>query len=135
MLLKLFLAFTLIPVAEIYLLVKVGEYVGALNTVGLVILTGLAGATLARVQGLHALERIRVSLLERRVPSRELMDAALILVAGVLLLAPGFLTDAVGIALLLPPGRAAAARYLIGMIRRRVGGGRVFIDVSSPDDR
>lgn len=135
MLLKLFLAFTLIPVAEIYLLVRVGEYIGALNTVGLVILTGLVGATLARVQGLHALERIRASLLEHMVPSRELMDAVLILVAGVLLLAPGFLTDAVGIALLLPPGRAAAGRFLIRRIRRRVGGGRVFIDVSPPDER
>ena len=133
MLLKLFLAFTLIPVAEIYLLIKVGGYIGALNTVALVILTGLAGAVLARIQGLHTLGRIRTSLQEKKVPSTELVDALLIFIAGILLLTPGFITDAAGLILLLPAGRAVVRRRLMEKIRHWVSRQRIYIDISSRD--
>ncbi|HOE71521.1 MAG TPA: FxsA family protein [Deltaproteobacteria bacterium] len=132
MLFKLFLAFTLIPVAEIYVLIRVGEYIGALNTVAVVVITGVVGATLARIQGLHALYRIRASLLDRRIPSRELVDAVLILIAGILLLAPGFITDTAGVVLLLPQGRAVARKLLMNKIRGWVGRQRMHIDISSP---
>jgi UPF0716 protein FxsA len=118
--LKLFLAFTLIPVIEIYILIKLGTHIGALTTVLLVIATGIAGAFLARVQGFYTLFRIRTALRERRMPTQELIDAFLILVAGIVLLTPGFLTDAAGILLLIPATRAHAGRYLRYWITRSI---------------
>lgn len=106
MLLKLFLAFTLIPVAEIYLLITIGGYIGAINTVLLVIITGFSGAYLARLQGMQTMFRVRESLQAGVMPSGELVDALLIFMAGVVLLTPGFITDIAGILLLFPPSRA-----------------------------
>jgi UPF0716 protein FxsA len=133
MLLKLFLAFTLIPIAEIYVLVRVGEYIGALNTVAIVVLTGIVGATLARIQGMHTLYKIRTSLEQRKIPSRELLDALLIFAAGILLLAPGFITDTAGIVLLIPIGRAVVRKRLLRRIGTWAGRQRVHIDFSSRD--
>ncbi len=121
MLWKLFLAFTIIPITELYLLVKAGQYIGALNTVAIVIITGFAGAYLARLQGMHTLYKIRASLQQGRIPSNELIDALLILIAGVMLLVPGFITDAAGIVLLLPQGRAVLKRLLADKIRAWMG--------------
>lgn len=104
-LIKLFLAFTLIPVTEIYLLITIGGYIGAMNTVLLVIMTGFAGAYLARLQGMQTMFRVRESLQRGMMPSGELLDALLIFIAGVVLLTPGFITDIAGILLLLPPVR------------------------------
>lgn len=106
MFLKLFLAFTLIPVAEIYLLITVGGYIGAMNTVLLVILTGFSGAYLARIQGMQTMFRVRESLQQGVMPSGDLVDALLIFIAGIVLLTPGFITDVAGILLLFPPTRA-----------------------------
>ena len=105
MLFKLFLAFTLIPAAEIYLLVKVGAVAGALNTVLLVVLTGFAGAYLARQQGLQTMMRVRSSLQQGMMPADDLIDALLIFIAGIVLLTPGFITDAAGLLILLPHTR------------------------------
>lgn len=118
MLLKLFLAFTLIPVMEIYLLIKVGTVIGALNTVILVILTGFAGAYLARLQGLHTMIRVRSNLRQGIMPTEELLDAFIILVAGIVLLTPGFLTDAAGLLLLIPETRGYFKRYLRNRLNR-----------------
>ncbi|MBW2038792.1 MAG: FxsA family protein [Deltaproteobacteria bacterium] len=112
MLLKLFLAFTLIPVAEIYLLIKVGSSIGAVNTVILVIVTGFVGAYLARLQGMQTMFRVRSSLQQGIMPAEELVDALLIFVAGVVLLTPGFLTDAAGLLLLFPKTRYYFKRLL-----------------------
>lgn len=133
MLLKIFLAFTLIPIAEIYLLVRVGEYIGALNTVAMVVLTGVVGATLARVQGMHTMYKIRTSIQQRKIPSRELTDALLILVAGILLLTPGFITDTAGIVLLIPMGRAIVRKRLLKKIGSWADSQRIHIDISSRD--
>ncbi|MDF1592165.1 MAG: FxsA family protein [Desulfobacterales bacterium] len=105
MLFKLFLAFTLIPVAEIYLLIKVGAVAGAFNTVLLVVLTGFTGAYLARLQGMHTLLRVRASLQQGLMPTDDLMDALLIFIAGIVLLTPGFITDAAGLLILFPQTR------------------------------
>jgi Protein affecting phage T7 exclusion by the F plasmid len=102
MLLKFFLAFTIIPITEIYLLIEIGSIFGTFTAVTLVILTGFLGAFLARMQGLQALYRIQGSLSEGRMPSSEFLDALLIVVAGLVLLTPGFLTDAAGFLLLYP---------------------------------
>ncbi len=102
MFLKLFLAFTLIPVVEIYLLIKLGGFIGPLYTVLIVIITGFAGAHLARMQGMRTMLRIRSNLQQGVTPAEEMVDAMIIFVAGVVLLTPGFLTDAMGLLLLIP---------------------------------
>ena len=119
MLLKLFLAFTIIPIIEIYLLIEIGSMFGALTAVTLVILTGFLGAFLARMQGLQTLYRIKESLREGRMPSGELLDALLIVIAGLVLLTPGFLTDSVGFLLLIPATRNSIKYWLRRQIELR----------------
>jgi UPF0716 protein FxsA len=117
-LIKLFLAFTLIPVTEIYLLITIGGYIGAMNTVLLVIMTGFAGAYLARLQGMQTMFRVRESLQRGIMPSGELLDALLIFIAGVVLLTPGFITDIAGILLLLPPVRTHLKQMAINKLNQ-----------------
>ncbi len=112
MLLKLFLAFTLIPVLELYLLIKIGAIIGALNTMILVILTGFAGAYLARMQGMQTMRRVRSQLQQGIMPAEDLIDAVIIFVAGIVLLTPGFLTDLAGLLLLFPVSRFHFKRLL-----------------------
>ena len=119
MLLKLFLAFTIIPIIEIYLLIEIGSMLGALTAVALVIVTGFLGAFLARMQGLQTLYRIQESLREGRMPSGELLDALLIGIAGLVLLTPGFLTDSAGFLLLIPATRNAIKNWLRRQIELR----------------
>ena len=119
MLLKLFLAFTIIPIIEIYLLIEIGSMFGALTAVTLVILNGFLGAFLARMQGLQSLFRIQKSLREGRMPSGELLDALLIVIAGLVLLTPGFLTDSAGFLLLVPATRNSIKYWLRRQIELR----------------
>lgn len=105
MLLRLFLLFTLVPLAELYLLIEVGSYLGALPTIAIVIGTGFAGAYLARLQGFATLARIRENTRQGIVPTDDLLDGVLILVAGVVLLTPGLITDCMGLLLLIPVTR------------------------------
>jgi UPF0716 protein FxsA len=112
MLLKLFLAFTLIPVLEIYLLIKLGTFLGALNTVIIVVLTGIIGAFLAKLQGLHTMIKVKEGLNRGEMPAEEMLDALLILVAGIVLLTPGFLTDIAGLVILIPQTRVLFKRWL-----------------------
>jgi UPF0716 protein FxsA len=109
---KLFLAFTLVPFIEIYLLIKIGGQVGAFNTILIVILTGLLGASLARLEGIKTMTKVRDSLNRGDLPAEEMLDAMLIFVAGVVLLTPGFLTDLTGLALLVPKLRFWFKRWL-----------------------
>jgi UPF0716 protein FxsA len=102
---KLFLLFALVPVAEIYVLVTVGGMLGVLPTIALVILTALAGAHLARMQGLSVMLRIRENLDQGFMPAEELLDGLLIFLAGMVLLTPGFLTDIAGLLILFPATR------------------------------
>ena len=112
MLWKLFLAFTIIPVSEIYILIAIGGQIGILPSIGLVILTGIVGASLARSQGLQTLGRIRDSFQQGAVPGEELLNALLIAIAGIVLLTPGFLTDAAGLFLLIPATRTLCREWL-----------------------
>ena len=112
MFLKLFLAFTLIPAAEIYVFIKIGGFIGALNTVLVIIITGVLGAYLARLQGMHTLYKIQTNLHQGIMPTEELIDALIILSAGVTLLTPGFLTDIAGLLLLVPRTRLYLKRWL-----------------------
>ena len=119
MLLKLFLAFTIIPIIEIFLLIEIGSMFGVLTAVTLVILTGFLGAFLARMQGLQTLYRIQENLREGRMPSGELLDALLIVIAGLVLLTPGFLTDSAGFLLLIPATRNSIKYWLRRQIELR----------------
>ena len=112
--------FILLPIAEIYVIVKVGEAIGILPTLALLILDGFVGAALARSQGRTAWERFNRALAEGRVPARETFDGAMIILGGALLLTPGFITDVVGFALLIPPTRALVRGVTARLARRRV---------------
>ena len=110
--LRLFLLFTLIPVLEIYFLVEIGRAIGVIDTILLVFLTGFVGAWLAHRQGLQALFQVRMNLQQGIMPAEEIIDAMLILVAGLVLLTPGLITDFAGILLLIPACRQTFKRYL-----------------------
>lgn len=129
MFLKLFLAFSLVPVAELYLLVLLGGKIGALNTIAVVILTGVAGAWLARQQGLGVLARVRGSLAQGVVPAAEMLDGLFIVAAGVLLLTPGFLTDLAGIIFLLPQTRAPIKSWLRLKMEEWLASGRMNVTI------
>lgn len=109
---RLFLLFALVPVAEIYVLVSVGSVIGVLPTIALVLSTALAGAYLARQQGMATLLRIRENLAQGFMPAEELLDGLLIFLAGMVLLTPGFLTDIAGLLMLLPVTRDMFKRWL-----------------------
>ncbi len=106
------LLFLALPFAEIAGFVIVGRQIGVLATLALVIAAAIAGAMLLRIQGFGVMTRIRAEMDAGRDPSRELANGAMILVAAVLLLIPGFITDIVGLLLFLPPVRAVAWRLL-----------------------
>lgn len=109
---KLFLLFALVPVAEFYVLVTVGGAIGVFPTIALVIFTALAGAHLARLQGLSIMMRIRENLDQGFMPAEELLDGLLVFLAGMVLLTPGFLTDILGLLILLPTTRGIFKQWL-----------------------
>ena len=111
----LFLFFITMPIVEMYLLIQVGGWIGALPTIGLVALTAVVGMTLLRQQGFATLLRGQQRMAEGQLPAQELMEGFALAVGGALLLTPGFVTDAVGFALLLPLTR----RMLVGALVRR----------------
>ncbi len=128
MFLKLFLAFTLIPLIELYLLIKVGTTVGILNTLLLVIITGAAGAYLARLQGLQVMFRVRARLQQGEMPADDLLDALIIFVAGIVLLTPGLLTDIAGLLLLFPVTRFWIKKKLQQKLRHWMQGASIHIN-------
>ncbi len=110
------LIFFLTPIVEMYLLIEVGGYIGTLATIGLVMLTAVVGVTLLRRQGLATLTRGLGRLQRGEVPAEEMAEGILLAIAGALLLTPGFITDAVGFAFLLPVSRVLIARKLLAKI-------------------
>ena len=112
--------FIAVPIVELYVIIEVGQLIGVLPTLALLLAISLLGATLLRYQGRGAWQRFNAALAERRFPGREVADGLLITIGGALLLTPGFLTDAVGLLLLLPPTRAVARRLLRSFLGRRL---------------
>ncbi len=102
MLLRLFLAFTIIPTVELYILIRTGGVIGASNTIALILLTGILGAYLAQMQGARTMQQIRSNLAAGRMPADAMIDALLIFTAGIVLITPGFITDALGFLILIP---------------------------------
>lgn len=126
----LVLAFLLVPLTEIYILIKVGGVIGALPTIGLVVFTAFLGALLIRHQGLSTLARAQRSMEQGQLPATELIEGAVILVSGALLLTPGFVTDAIGFACLVPSWRRYAVhKFIIRQVEttiRRSKHGRII---------
>lgn len=109
----LLLAFFSVPLLEIYLLLSVGHVIGALPTLLLVIVTAVLGATLLRRQGWATWQRVRAQLAAGQMPTQELAEGVLLLLGSVLLLTPGFITDALGLLCLLPKSRRWLVRQLL----------------------
>jgi len=114
----LFILFILVPIAEIYVIIQVGQAIGALWTVLLLIVDSLIGARVASWQGRRAWAAFQAALAAGRIPHREVLDGVLIIVGGTLLLTPGFITDIFGLLLLLPPSRAFFRRLLTRLMLR-----------------
>lgn len=110
---RILLLFLVVPLVEIYVLLQVGHLIGALPTIGLIIVSAVLGSALLRHQGMATLARIRESMDQGRLPAVELVEGAVLLVAGVLLLTPGFVTSSIGLACMVPPVRSTLARWLI----------------------
>ncbi len=127
MLIRLFLFFAVIPVIEVYLLIKVGSLIGAVPTVALLLAISMVGAWLVRHQGFEIMRRIQSELAQGRLPAAELLDGAMVLVGGVLLLTPGFFTDFLGLFFLIPFTRALI-KQLVGLwLQRRLDRGVITI--------
>ena len=120
MFVRLVLLFTVVPLVELYLLVKIGGLIGVWPTIALVLVTGVLGAALARQQGIGVFRRFDQALRGGEIPTEPLADGLLILVAAAVLLTPGLITDALGFFLLIPWSRAVARRALVGWFGRRI---------------
>lgn len=123
MLLRLFLLFTLFPILEILILMQISAILGPLTAIILVVGTGFAGASLAKIQGFQTVQRIRENMKQGIMPGDEVFDAFLIFVAGVLLITPGLISDVSGIILLMPKTRARVKRFIVQAIDRRIKNG------------
>src|SRR3954451_11555022 len=128
----LLILFILVPIAELYVIIQVGQAIGVLPTIALLILDSIIGAVLLRSQGRAAWRRFNGAVSEGRVPTREVLDGVLVIAGGLALLTPGFLTDIVGILFLLPPTRAVIRRIALSRVAARMavtgaswGAGRV----------
>lgn len=123
----LLVLFVVVPIVEIYVIIQVGQAIGALWTIALLIADSIAGSVLMKSQGRAAWRRFQLAVSEGRVPAREVLDGVLVIFGGAFLLTPGFVTDICGALLLLPPTRALIRRVLA----RRVTLG-LLTDVPSP---
>jgi UPF0716 protein FxsA len=118
-LVALFVAFVVVPIAELYVILKVGDAIGPVATIVLLIADSILGAALLRWQGRTTWQRFIEAVQAGRVPHREILDGVLVIFGGALLITPGFLTDLVGLGLLLPPSRAVVRRFLSRLLSRR----------------
>jgi UPF0716 protein FxsA len=120
MLLPLVLLFIAVPIAELAVIIQVGQEIGVLWTVALLVADSVLGSVLMRSQGRAAWRRFNEATRAGRVPAREVLDGALVIFGGALLLTPGFLTDVLGLVLLIPPTRALVRRVLARRLARRM---------------
>lgn len=126
MLLQLIILFTLIPLIELIVLLRVGRYIGILNTISIVLLTGITGAFLARSQGLKVIKRIQDDLNMGIVPADKLIDGVMILAGGLLLLTPGFITDFAGFMILIPYSRELIKKWIKRKIKVKFESSRII---------
>lgn len=137
MLAKLILLFTAVPLVELFLLIQIGQLLGIFPTILIVIGTGVVGAFLARTQGLAVIKKLQDKLNHGGIPTDELLDGAILLVSGALLITPGLITDLLGFTGLIPPARTIIKRYGRKLIKRKVETEAGYVDVnyhSTSDD-
>lgn len=120
MCLKLLALFIVVPLVELFLLIRLGDLIGFWPTVAVVVVTGMVGAALAKHEGLTVLREIQGELGEGRMPAGQLLDGLLILAAGLVLLTPGLITDTLGFVLLIPYTRGKVRDHLKGRFQQRV---------------
>ena len=113
--------FLLVPLAELFVIIQVGQAFGALNTIALLVLISVSGAWLVKREGMGVWKRFQRPVESGAVPGREIADGVMILFAGALLMTPGFLSDLLGISLLLPPVRAVVRAALMRQAAKRAG--------------
>lgn len=117
---KLLLLFILVPIAELYIFLKLGTKIGLPETLLIIIVTGILGAWLTKAQGASALRRFQQASADGRLPHKEVVDGLLILIAGAVLITPGFLTDTIGFLLLLPPIRALLRGSMADYLKSKI---------------
>lgn len=122
MVLFLVLLFIVVPIVELFVIIEVGGAIGVLPTIALLVVDSVVGALLMRAQGRTAWRNFQAATAARRIPAREVLDGALVIFGGALLLTPGFVTDVLGLLLLIPPTRAVVRRLLIGGVAKRMAG-------------
>jgi len=125
--LRLFLLFTVVPAIELYLIIKVGSVIGALNTIFIIIFTGILGAYYAREQGFRVVSNIQLKMNQGTVPGDDLVNGAMLLVGGAFLITPGFITDFAGFSLIFPPTREAIKVGVKRYLEKRVRQGEVKV--------
>jgi UPF0716 protein FxsA len=129
---RLALLFVIVPLVELYILIQIGQTVGLLPTLAIVLITGAAGAALARAEGLRVLWAFQSELARGRMPGQALQDGIAVLVGGAFLVTPGILTDLAGLALLFPPTRRIAQRLVRRSLERRIREGSLNFVVLGP---
>ena len=117
---KLLILFIIVPVTELYILIEVGKRIGSLTTIGIIIFTGIIGAYLVKGQGFMILKKIQNDLNEGIMPGDSLIQGAIILAGGILLLTPGFVTDILGFIFLIPVSRNVVKKYLLKWLRGKI---------------
>lgn len=130
----LLVLFIVVPALELGILIEVGRWIGTLPTLGLIAVTGIVGAYLARRQGLGVLAQIRSDMAAGKIPAGALADGVMILIAGAVLMTPGILTDALGFSLLVPPVRQAFKRAFLRRLERSVRAGRSQVTLRFRED-
>lgn len=127
---KLFLIFAIIPVLELALLIKIGSIIGTFNTILIVILTAVLGAYLFKMEGLGVMERMQKSMQDGIFPGDEIINGVIILVAGALLLTPGFFTDVFGFLMVIPFSRKFFKKIAVRYIRKKINPDEIEIHIS-----
>jgi len=117
----LVVALVVVPLIEIYVLVQVGQVIGPLPTIALLLVMSVLGAYLLRREGAKTWQAFRTAMQSGRMPAKEVADGALVILGGALLLTPGFATDVFGLACVLPPTRAVLRRLVTGLVAKRLG--------------
>jgi len=125
MFITLLALFVIVPFVELYILIELGKSIGAIPTLGIVVITGIAGAALAKQQGLGVWHRIQTELSCGHMPGDVLFDGVLVLIGSVLLLTPGILTDITGFILLIPPGRFMVKKYVKAWVDKKLQSGQM----------
>jgi UPF0716 protein FxsA len=131
MFLKLFSIFLIFPIIELYLLIKIGGMIGALNTVLIILITASLGAYMAKSQGFRVLRQIQEATNQGRMPGNELLHGLFVLAGGFALITPGLLTDAIGFSMLIPQTREIYVKIAKEIIRKKLENGRWQMTMSA----